>query len=58
MDRIKCLWCKRTYDGDEDGYHFCDDCIIHLEEIEQIVRKETGRFINITSQLEKQLGSK
>jgi len=39
MRTLRCLWCRRGYSGDPDGYRFCDRCIGHLEELYERQRK-------------------
>lgn len=51
--KVKCLWCEREFDWDKTMYKFCDICIGNLEDVENIVRKIVGSYIDISSELEK-----
>jgi len=49
---MKCLWCGKNFEGDIFMYPFCDDCIGKIAEVEEIVRKICGRYINLCKELE------
>jgi len=52
MEYKRCLWCGKLFEWDEGTYRFCDDCIGKIEDVEGIVEKKTGVYVNLCKELE------
>jgi len=57
MEYKHCLWCGKLFKWDKTMYRFCGDCIVKIEDVEEVVEKITGMRVNLCKELELRLGT-
>ena len=50
---IKCKWCGKEFPWDSSMYAFCNTCIDKIEQVEKVVERITGTYINLFKDLER-----